>query len=290
MATHAGIIRAPKRPAGWVAPGPQPRPPHDRADVWPGEGEDLCYLAGDFRILQRTDGHRWSMDDLVTAALAKRRASSSAPPRVIVDLGCGIGSVLLFDAWSFPDARVVGIEAQALSVHMARRSIAWNGVGDRVIVREGDLREPEPLADLAGRAELVTGTPPYFVPGAGTASPLPQREPCRFELRGGVEDYLAAAARLVAPGGRFVACEGGPGNQRGRVEAGARAAGLVVTCWRDVIPKWGKPPLLAVFEARRPEDAGACETQPPLVVRDAAGRWTDDYMAVREVMGIPPPP
>ena len=287
MATTAGIIRAPKRPAGWTAPGPAPRPPHDRPDVWPGEGEDLCYLSGDFRILQRTDGHRWSMDDLVTAWLAKTRAHAT-PPGLAVDLGCGIGSVLLFVAWSFPDARCVGLEAQTLSVGMARRSIAWNGVGERVEAREGDLREPQHLADLVGRAELVTGTPPYFVPGAGTASPLPQREPCRFELRGGIEDYLAAAARLLAPGARFVACEGGPGDQRARVEAGAKAAGLVVTAWRDVIPKEGKPPLLAIFEARAAGEA--CETMAPLVVRDAAGKWTEDYMAVREAMGIPPPP
>jgi tRNA1(Val) A37 N6-methylase TrmN6 len=41
----------------------------------------------------------------------------------VLDLGCGIGSVLLMLAWRFPDAAVVGVEAQALSLDLARRSI-----------------------------------------------------------------------------------------------------------------------------------------------------------------------
>ena len=48
------------------------------------------------------------------------------PPRRCLDLGCGIGSVLLMVAWQFPHARVVGVEAQRRSAAMARRSIAYN--------------------------------------------------------------------------------------------------------------------------------------------------------------------
>jgi hypothetical protein len=56
------------------------------AEVWPGPGEDLCHLAGDWRILQLVRGHRWSLDDLVTAWFAAD-TTSGAPPARIADLG-----------------------------------------------------------------------------------------------------------------------------------------------------------------------------------------------------------
>ncbi|HMY20819.1 MAG TPA: methyltransferase domain-containing protein, partial [Polyangium sp.] len=162
-----GIIRHARRPADWTAPGPRPKTPN-RTDIWPVTGEDLCYLSGDFRILQRVDGHRWSADDLVTAWIAAETVAQN-PPAAIVDMGCGIGTVLLFMAWRYPAARVSGIEAQDVSAHLARRSIAWNGVDDRCEVFHGDLRDAD-FAEKIGPADLVTGTPPYLPIGTGVES------------------------------------------------------------------------------------------------------------------------
>src|SRR5581483_9434041 len=95
----SGIVRPARRPAGWRAPGPAPA----GVDVTPGVAEDLCWLAGDWRILQRVDGHRWSLDDLVTAWRAAETVAATPPAR-FADLGCGIGSVLMLLAWRFPAA------------------------------------------------------------------------------------------------------------------------------------------------------------------------------------------
>jgi tRNA1(Val) A37 N6-methylase TrmN6 len=278
ISPRGGIVRAARRPPGWVAPGPRPppAPAPDDDERWPGPGEDLCWLAGDWRILQRIDGHRWSLDDLVVAHLASRIA---APPRRVLDLGCGIGTVLLFTAWRFPDARLVGIEAQDVSFDLARRSIAWNGVEGRVELRHGDFRE----ASLAPEFNLVTGTPPYFPHGTGLQSDRVQRAPARFEHRGGVEDYALAAARALAPGGRFVACEAAI--QSSRIDDAARAAGLSVERRLDVIPREGKPPLFVAFVMAREPSPPAHET---LTVRGADGKWTAAFRALREEMGMPP--
>ena len=142
---RGGLVQAARRPEGWRAPGPPPPAPPEDPALWPGPDEDLCYLAGDWRILQRQDGHRWSLDDLATAWFAA--SSVATPPSAILDLGCGIGTVLLFLAWRFPDARAIGVEAQELSAGLARRSLVWNGVSDRVEVRLGDLREPGAVPD-----------------------------------------------------------------------------------------------------------------------------------------------
>jgi tRNA1(Val) A37 N6-methylase TrmN6 len=278
-----GIVRPARRPEGWVAPGPRPRTP-GRPEVWPGQGEDLCYLAGDFRILQRVDGHRWSADDLVTAWYATTHVAKN-PPRRAVDLGCGIGTVLLFVAWRFPEANVTGVEAQEISAGLARRSLAWNGIDDRTSVRFGDLRDPETTAGLAP-ADLVTGTPPYLPIGTGIESTKVQCGPCRFEWRGGVEDYALAAARLLSDEAPFVGCAAS--RQRPRIVDAAARSGLVLEHFRDVVPREGKDPLFCVYVMRRPGAAQPEEKEEaPLVLRGKDGRFTAEFDDIRRAMGIP---
>ena len=279
-----GIIRAARRPPGWVAPGPAPRPPSRLDHLWPGPDEDLCWLAGDWRILQRTDGHRFSVDDLLTASTAAACFEGAPPPRRILDLGCGIGSVLLFTAWRFPGASAVGIEAQELSAAMARRSIEWNGIGDRCQVRLGDFRDDAVTGDL-GTFDLVTGTPPYFPPGTGLESDHVQRAPARFEHRGGVEAYCAAAAPRLGPGAPLILCASS--GQVARLELAAPQSGLHLERRRDLVPRAGKAALFSVFVLRTGPPTAPLVIEPPLVVRDAAGQKTEALLALREGMGMP---
>ena len=284
IAAGPGIVRPARRPPDWRAPGP---PPAARPDprLGPHAGEDLCFLAGDWRIFQRVAGHRWSLDDLVTAWVATV-VTAERPPRCFVDLGCGIGTVLMLVAWRFPDASGLGVEAQPISADLARRSLAWNGADGRCNVRLGDFREVVPALPAAG-ADLVTGTPPYLTPGHATASSRIQCGPCHFEERGGIEAYCDAAARLLGPGGRFVVCAAA--FQHARTLAAIAAAGLVAVHDVRVIPRAGKAPLFRVYVAH-PADAGTAgpiDAPEALVVRDAAGRWTDAFAAVRASMGMP---
>ena len=126
-------------------------------------------------------------------------------------------------AWRLPEARGFGIEAQEESFALARRNVDDNGLGARITLAHGDLRDVT-RGWPHDRCALVTGTPPYLPKGTALASPDPQRAAARLELRGGVEDYLAAAARVLGPGGRVVVCADGRAPER--VIRGAAAAGL----------------------------------------------------------------
>jgi tRNA1Val (adenine37-N6)-methyltransferase len=253
-----------------------------RDDLGPFAGEDLCHLAGEWRIMQRVDGHRWSLDDLVTAWMAVDETRGALPDRV-VDLGCGIGTVLLLLAWRFADARLVGVEAQAVSVDLARRSIAWNDAGGRCDVRCGDFRDAAVLDGLRD-VPLVTGTPPYLPAEAATASAQAQRARCRIEMAGGVEDYCRAAAAVLQRDGLFVMCAAA--RQHERVAEAAAAAGLHRVRRLDVVPRTGKAPLFAVHVlSRSPRPTRLDE---PLVVRDDAGRRTARFTQVRAELGMPP--
>lgn len=257
----------------------------------PAPGETLDLIAGDWRIFQLENGHRFSTDDLVTAWVG---ATAAPDATRLLDIGAGIGSVGLMALWMVshrwqdddpvprPDATPTldMVEAQALSHGLARRSVAFNGLADRVVLRLGDLRDqamvPEP-----GVYDLVTGSPPYIPIGKGHVSPHPQRAACRMELRGDVFDYCLTAARALAPEGRFsmVHAAADP-----RPEAALEAAGLQLLERTDVVFRRGRAPTIAVFLAAH---QGLRRPDRQLVVREADGQWTDDWRAVRRSMGAP---
>jgi tRNA1Val (adenine37-N6)-methyltransferase len=236
-------------------------------------------ITASFRLLQRRRGHRFSIDDLATAWEAARAVSPEAAS--FLDLGCGVGSVLLMVAWRLPAARCFGIEAQDVSMELARRNVHENGLGERVRLLHGDLREVTRNWSH-GPCALVTGTPPYLPLGTASASPDPQRAAARIELRGGVEDYLAAAARVLSPEGVVVVCSDGRVPER--VVRGAAAAGLSPVRRLDVVPKAGRSPLFSVWTcARAPR--GALE-HAEVIMRDERGERTEASQDMRRAFGL----
>lgn len=241
-------------------------------------------LTGSFRLIQRRRGHRFSVDDLATAWEAVRAAPDATS---FVDLGCGVGSVLLMVAWRLPLARGFGVEAQDVSFELARRNVETNGLAERVTLFHGDLREV--TRDWShGPCALVTGTPPYLPLGTASPSPDPQRAAARIELRGGVEDYLAAAARVLAPDGVVVVCA--DGRHPERVLRGAAAAGLVPVRRVDVVPRAGRPPLFSVWTSAFASSAslasrGALE-HVEVLMRDENGERTEASRSMRRAFGL----
>jgi tRNA1(Val) A37 N6-methylase TrmN6 len=273
-----------KRPDGWLPPGPVP--PGDCGDLAlrAGEDETLDCLCGHWKIFQLRRGHRYSTDDFLTAWYAAQSFSREGKtPCNALDLGCGIGSVGLMLLWRFQELRLTGVEAQPVSAALAARSLRYNGAQDRAEVHVGDLR----LFNLPGASfDLATGSPPYFVGEEGRRSDLPQRGPCRFEDRGGARDYLAAAARHLAPGGRMAWVHLTRCTEENL--AAARDAGFYSVSLRPVVFREGKPSLITLFLARREgEGTEPRLVEPPLVVRDAAGCHTREYRSIRQIMGFP---
>jgi tRNA1Val (adenine37-N6)-methyltransferase len=255
----------------------------------PEEPEELGELTddaitGSFRILQRRRGHRYSLDDVLTAW----EAASAAPfARRCLELGSGIGSVLLMLAFKLPDAHFVAVEAQRNSFQLLTENTRRNGLEPRVRLVHGDLRT-QSCDGLGPSFDLITGTPPYVPPGRATPSHDAQKAFARQELRGGVEDYLAAAGRALGPLGVCVVCADARFPER--VFAGARAAGLTPVRRRDAVPRAGQPALFSVFTLRRSHQGPLpFEHCPDWIARDEDGARTSDYHLVRGFFGIAPP-
>lgn len=265
---------------GWRRPGPVPP-----GGVEAEEGETRDYICGHYRIFQYAKGHRYSTDDVLTAWYGTISA-----PRVdrAADLGSGIGSVATIVAWRLPGATLCTVEAQEMSIRLARKSVRYNGLDSRVTLYHGDLRDPAILANEAP-FDLVTGSPPYWPAGTASEAEHPQAIPARIEVRGSVADYAAAARRILAPGGIFAFVF--PTIQIERVFAGLAEAELKLVRRRDIVFKEGEPPLITLFAASRWEDIPPtfeALVEPLLVIRRTDGGVGDEYSAVRMSFGFPP--
>ncbi|MGV3774584.1 MAG: tRNA1(Val) (adenine(37)-N6)-methyltransferase [Verrucomicrobiales bacterium] len=274
---------------GWTKPGPIPPGALGHGpELEPGETLDS--ISGYFRLFQLTKGHRFSTDDVLVAWYGSCWASTA---RSVLDLGSGITTVASIAAWRLPAARIVSVEAQAESVRLARKSAAWNGLIERLEIREGDFRDATVFKEDE-RFDLVFGSPPYFPQGSGVAGDHPQKIACRFELRGDVADYCKVAVERLNPAGMF-ACvfPVTPEEQHARVIEGAKAANLTILRWRPVVFREGEPPLLGLFMMMRTVDLphsmhGKTWEEPALTIRTKKGEVHPEYSAVKLSFGFPP--
>lgn len=232
-----------------------------------------------YRVFQRVNGHRYSLDDVVVAWEAARARPDA---RTAIDLGTGIGSVVIMLAHALPDAALAAVEAQDVSFALLEKNLERNGLRARVAIHHGDLRDTGSYAALGSGFDLVTGTPPYFPAASVTLPPDSQKAHARVELRGGVEDYLAAAAKIVADDGLVVVC--GDAQKPQRVIDGAARAGLFPRTRRDVVPREGKNALVGVWTLSRAP--GELVRLPDLVARDAGGARTPIQHELRGFFGL----
>ena len=265
---------------GWRRPGPVPP-----GGVEPEEGETLDFICGHFRIFQYAKGHRYSTDDVLTAWYGTTHA-----PRVgrAADLGSGIGSVALISAWRLPGATFCTVEAQDVSIRLARKTMRFNGLEPRFTLYHGDLRDESILASEQP-FDLVTGSPPYFPPGTATEAGHKQAIPARIEIRGTVADYAKAAARILAPAGLFAFVF--PALQTDRALTAIDDANLKLIRRRDIIFKEGEAPLITLFAASRKEDVPPTYealVERPLTIRTKDGGVDSEYSAIRLSFGFPP--
>ncbi|MDP9193519.1 MAG: methyltransferase [Acidobacteriota bacterium] len=265
---------------GWRRPGPIPP-----GGLTPEEGETLDFICGHFRIFQFAKGHRYSTDDVLTAWYGTTHA-----PRVdrAADLGSGIGSVALIAAWRLPGATFCTVEAQEMSIRLARKTMEFNGLSSRFTLYHGDLRDESILANEAP-FDLVTGSPPYFPPGTAMAAEHAQAVPARIEVRGSVAGYAKTAARILAPGGLFAFVF--PTAQLDRALQALDEARLKLIRRRDIVFKEGDTPLITLFAASRAEDIPPTYeafVEPPLTIRTKHGGVDPEYSAIRMSFGFPP--
>ena len=104
----------------------------------------------------------------------------------VLDLGTGTGIIPLLLSAKTQAESLCGLEIQADSADMARRSVAMNHLEDRISVIQGDIKEADKLF-AAASFDVVTSNPPYMIGQHGLTNPEAPKakyklEPKRMQL------------------------------------------------------------------------------------------------------------
>ena len=149
------------------------------------------------RLIQRADGLRYGTDAYLLAAYVRPAASARA-----VDLGSGSGIIPLLCLAKNKFAHAYAVEVQADFADIIGRNAALNGYSEHLTPICKDLRDLS-VADLGGEVSIVTANPPYMKTNAGKRNASDAKYIARHEVMGGVDDFCAAAARILKHGGSF---------------------------------------------------------------------------------------
>lgn len=165
-------------------------------ELKPGERLDELQRNG-YRIIQDPGRFCFGMDAVLLAGFAKVK-----PGERVVDLGTGTGIIPILLEARTKGASFTGLEIQAESADMARRSVLLNDLQDRVHIVDGDIKEAVQIFGAAS-CHVVTSNPPYMTEHHGLRNPDQPKAIARHEVLCTLHDVVSQAAGLLMPGGRF---------------------------------------------------------------------------------------
>jgi tRNA1(Val) A37 N6-methylase TrmN6 len=235
-------------------------------------------IDGKLRLFQSRTGYRFSLDALLLAnfVMVKPRAR-------VIDLGSGNGTIALLLSHLQSAAAITGLELQPAMAERAKRSVALNGLEKRVAIVAGDLRAIDSLFTQAS-FDVVVSNPPFRKPTSGRLSPHQEKQIARHEIKGALQDFLAAAAYLLRPKGRLALIYSA--ERAVELLAALRATGLEPKRLRWVHSFAGDGALLVLVEAVKAGRSGV-EVAPPLVIYRADKEYSPEVAAI--VAGIAKP-
>lgn len=146
-------------------------------------------------LIQNLDNFCFGVDAVLLSNFATVKEDEKA-----LDLCTGTGIVpILLSAKNCGD-KYIGMEIQGHMVEMANRSVALNGICDKVEIVEKDLKE----FDLSyGKFNVVTVNPPYIAYGGGMVNGDYKKAVARHEIACTLEDVVSTAKKALLPRGRF---------------------------------------------------------------------------------------
>ncbi len=150
-----------------------------------------------YRIIQNRKKFCFGMDAVLLSGFARAEKGEQ-----VLDLGTGTGIIPLLMEAKTEAEHFTALEIQADMADMASRSVALNGLEEKITIVTGDMKE---ASEIFGKAsfDVVTCNPPYMDQSHGLKNPEEPKAIARHELLCTFEDVAREAAAVLRPGGRF---------------------------------------------------------------------------------------
>ena len=240
------------------------------SNLLPGERIDELQRNG-YRIIQNPERFCFGMDAVLLSGFARAKKQERC-----LDLGCGNGIIPILMEAKTEGKHFTGLEIQPESADMARRSVALNGLQDRIDIVEGDIKDASKIFG-ASSFRVVTTNPPYMTAQHGLTNLYEAKTIARHEVLCNLEDIIRESARLLMPGGRFYMVH--------RPFRLAEIISLMVQYrmepkrMRLVYPYVDREPNMVLIEGLR-GGKSRMTVEKPLIVYKEPGKYTDEIYDV----------
>ena len=240
------------------------------SNLLPGERIDELQRNG-YRIIQNPKRFCFGMDAVLLSGFARAKKQECC-----LDLGCGNGIIPILMEAKTEGKHFTGLEIQPESADMAKRSVALNGLQDRIDIVEGDIKDASKIFG-ASSFHVVTTNPPYMTAQHGLTNVYEAKTIARHEVLCNLEDIIRESARLLMPGGRFYMVH--------RPFRLAEIISLMVQYrmepkrMRLVYPYVDREPNMVLIEGLR-GGKSRMTVEKPLIVYKEPGKYTDEIYDV----------
>lgn len=162
------------------------------------KGERLDELQRNgYSIIQNPETFCFGMDAVLLTGFTKVK-----PFETVIDLGTGTGVIPILLEAKTQGAHFTGLEIQPEIVDMARRSVTYNHLDDKITIELGDIKDVSKQFG-ASSFHVVTCNPPYMTGQHGLTNENEAKAIARHELLCSLDDVLRESAKLLKPQGRF---------------------------------------------------------------------------------------
>jgi tRNA1(Val) A37 N6-methylase TrmN6 len=143
---------------------------------------------------QPANGYRVAIDTVLLAAAVPALAGDR-----VLDMGCGVGGVLLCLAARVEGVRGTGLEIQPDLADMGRRNIGRNAFAAGLDVKQGDVTQLPP--DFSSAFDHVLMNPPYHDEARHDVSANKSKQTANSDRAGDLALWIGAAATALKPSG-----------------------------------------------------------------------------------------
>ena len=166
------------------------------SEIRPGERLDDLQIGG-LELIQDPEKFCFGVDAVFLSDFVRVRPGES-----VLDLGTGNGIIPVLLSAKTEARHITGLEIQADTAEMARRSVAHNHLEGRIDIVTGDIKE---AAELFRPAffDVITTNPPYMLADHGIRNPDDAKAVARHEILCTLDDILRESMRLMQDKSRF---------------------------------------------------------------------------------------
>lgn len=150
-----------------------------------------------YKIIQSKNKFCFGMDAVLLSGFANAKEGER-----VLDLGTGTGIIPILMEAKTKGQHFTGLEIQEESAEMARRSVALNGLQEKINIVTGDIKEASKIFGGA-TFNVVTTNPPYMNENHGLKNPDLPKAIARHEVLCNLEDVIRESSKVLVPSGRF---------------------------------------------------------------------------------------